>query len=184
HIASSNATEMAKAEALVAEMDRQFREQSKKYEKTITLEADWTVYGKLAPAHENILRVWAKILPLSRATKNQEAYEVWANEGTLAGAAQAKVLEELTVFNKTSGDTNADAATKAAGMGRFWVLTLLILTMSLGATIAYLIMKSTTSGLRRAVNDLNRGAGQVTAAAAQISMGSQSLAQGTSEQAA
>ncbi len=58
------------------------------------------------------------------------------------------------------------------------------ITLLTGGGIAFLIIKSTTSNLSQAVNELGRGAEEVTNAAAQISVGSQSLAQGTSEQAA
>lgn len=184
HIASSDAAQMASSETVIAAVTNRMVEELKAYEKTATSAHDRENVARLTSANENVMRAWTKILPLSRASKNKQALDLWMSEAVPAAEGRSKVLEEIADSNKASGDADADAATKAAAAGRLWMLTVLLIAISSGAAIAFFIMKSTNSNLSRAVDELSRGAEQVTSAAAQISSGSQSLAQGTSEQAA
>ena len=184
YIASTNASQAASFEAVLAANTVQLDTALKIWEKKNTTAGDREHFAKWTQAHENLMRAWAKILALSRASRRSQSMDLWIGEALPAAVERAKVLTEMVDASKASGDAEAGLATKAAAAGRMWILTVLLLTVSLGFALAIFIMRSTTFDLSQAVDELSRGAEQVTSVAAQISSGSQSLAQGTSEQAA
>ena len=184
HIASTNAAQTASLETAIAAETDQLVEALKTWEKRNTKASSRQAFARLLSANENVMRAWTKILPLSRVSKRKLSMDLWISEFTPAALERQKVLQEIADASKAAGDADTDVAAKAAASGRLWVLAVLLLAISSGATLAFLIMKSTRSSLSQAVDELGRGAEQVTSAAAQISGGSQSLAQGTSEQAA
>jgi len=68
-------------------------------------------------------------------------------------------------------------------LGNWTTVIMLLLSVAAGVVIMF-VVRQINSSLRKAINDLSEGAGQVASAAGQISSSSQSLAQGASEQAA
>jgi len=184
HIASTTAAQKAALETEIVDVNNQLMEAIKDYEKANTSAQDRVMVARYRAAHENVLGIWARILPLSHASRNKQAIELWTTYGLPATHERQKIVQDIADESKASGDAAADTAMKAAAAGNLWVLTFLVLGVALGSAIAYLIMRNITSDLGQAVIELGRGAEEVTGAAAQISSGSQSLAQGTSEQAA
>jgi methyl-accepting chemotaxis protein len=65
-----------------------------------------------------------------------------------------------------------------------WLMILLIAVGAVAAALAVLLTRSTTAELRHVATEMLEGSRQVAAAAGQVASASQSLAQGTSEQAA
>lgn len=70
------------------------------------------------------------------------------------------------------------------GVAALRILLNLLVMILLGAATAVGIIKTTTTSLRRVIDGLSAGSGQIGAAAAQVASSSQQLAQGASEQAA
>ncbi|MEO8127778.1 MAG: methyl-accepting chemotaxis protein [Bryobacteraceae bacterium] len=184
HIASDSAGEMQNFDALIESNSKKLSEGVKTFDQNNKTPRDREYVARLTEANETILRAWEKIKPLSASLKTKQALNVWLSEAIPAGAVRAKVLQEMADSSKAGGDEDGDLATKAAASGRTWLIIVLFIAVFGGAAIAFLILRSTNSDLKKAVDELGQGAEEVTGAAAQISSGSQSLAQGTSEQAA
>ncbi len=66
-----------------------------------------------------------------------------------------------------------------------WILTILMsCAVFLALTLGFLVTRSIARPLKRAIDGLSEGAGQIVSASGQVSSASQSLAEGSSEQAA
>ena len=95
-------------------------------------------------------------------------------------AKQAETEKQLaaelmaTALKETSGEVT---------LGNWVTISMLLFSLIAGTVIIF-VVRQINASLRKAINDLSEGAGQVASAAGQISSSSQSLAQGASEQAA
>lgn len=119
-----------------------------------------------------------------------------ANTGNTDGAAQllketlrpqyvaiAKDCEELARLAKEQLEANRQASDDSISTMRLWI-SFLILAGAAGAAFAIWVMRTATRDVRRIAGEMMDGSRQVAAAAVQVASASQSLAQGTSEQAA
>jgi methyl-accepting chemotaxis protein len=88
------------------------------------------------------------------------------------------IEQERKLFDKM-----VEIALKGYADSRWQVLVLLILSLGVGATAAYVVY-TITQKLHKRASEMREGAQQVVAAAAQVMSSSQSLSQGASEQAA
>jgi methyl-accepting chemotaxis protein/methyl-accepting chemotaxis protein-1 (serine sensor receptor) len=184
HIASESTAQMDQFEAMLNSQNTKLVEELRNYQKTISTPRDREMFGKITPAHENLMRVWSKIALLSRAANKKDALAMWINEAGPPARESMQVLEELNDLNKSSADSNANAAADASASGRLWIILVLLLAFTSGTAIAFFIVRNTNSGLRSAVEELRTGVDEVTGASGQIATGSQALAQGASQQAA
>src|SRR5437868_6749301 len=81
HMLSDNPDQMTQTEALIAELENKFQVELKNYEKTITMPWGRELFEKIPPANDRFRRVWARIQPLVRASKQKEATTLWFAEG-------------------------------------------------------------------------------------------------------
>ncbi len=126
HLASSGTGQRDHFEVEIAAQNTNFVNEGKSYETTITTAADREIYSRISPTHQNFMRIWAKIEPLSRAGKGTMALAMWQSEAVPIFHEWQKTLEELAKFNKLNGEANGLAATAAAARGLYWILTVLI----------------------------------------------------------
>ncbi len=111
------------------------------------------------------------------------ASEIYTTKTNPALKQTAKALEgciERQTEQLLASTRDAQGFTSRA---RWIVWGMIALSLLVGGVVMF-GMRTLNAVLRRAVNDLSEGAGQVASAAGQISSSSQSLAQGASEQAA
>lgn len=184
HISSSNAQQMAQAESRISELESKVEADLGNLERAVTSDSDRTLIGQYKAAHQQLLTAWNKILPLSRASKNEQAFALWTSDGIPASNGQGEANARLTADLNSVGVANAKASVSAGESARFWCWFLLLASVAIGAGLSFFIVGGINRALNSAVEELSRGAEQVSTASTEIASASQSLAQGTSEQAA
>jgi len=184
HIAADSPADLSAAESAVADYESKFQAAVKGYQSQATSAQGREMLEKILAAHEQMNRVWAKILPLSRALQNREAYGLWNTEMRGAAAERAKAIREMATYSTASASDLGTIAVETGESARFWTFFILAFSVLSGGLLAFFIVRGINQVLTRAVRDLSEGAEQVSSAAGQVSGSSQSLAQGASEQAA
>ena len=185
HMQTDSAAQMAKLEAQIEARRKAWQEERKEFEKLAFSEQDRALFGSLTTSFDHIMQAWdTKILPLSRAQKNKEAFAALEAECAQSIEQLDKAATELTDINRREGEKDGEQAMQSASNGRAWVWGMIIACVVCGSLLSFFIVRGINSALQRAVTELAEGADQVAAAAGQVSSSSQSLAQGSSEQAA
>ncbi len=184
HIAGIDAAFMAEVDRANEDVKREIDAAMHNYEASINLEEDRRQFAAVRPAYERYLRDWDEVRPLSLQGKNEEAGASFNAKATPSLEAVTKIVDSIVEWNvKYSERLGAEAAARAATWRTLtWIFC--CLAVGIGTIAAYLVGRSVTGALRRAIGELSSGATQVAAAASQISASSQTLAQGASEQAA
>jgi methyl-accepting chemotaxis protein len=154
------------------------------YEKTITTSEDRQNFEKCKTAGARIREVRAKVLPLSRAFKTDEAEDMLEHELEPAVNEYQKTLRAVTDFNKAGGDDASRLIVETVSHAKSGVVIALIIALIAGSTIAFFIVRGTSAVLVGSVRELTAGAEQVASAASQLSSSAQSLSTGASSQAA
>ncbi len=185
HIQSDSKEEMAKLEAQIDARRKLWQEERKEYEKLVNSDQDRALFGQVTTGFDHIMAAWdSKVLPLSRATKNQEASAALKAECLAAMETLDQAATQLAETNKKDGESLGEEAVQAVASGRAWVWGLIIGSVLCGALLSFFIVRSISVALRQIATEMADGADQVASAAGQVSSSSQSLAQGSSEQAA
>ena len=130
------------------------------------------------------MRIWAKILPLSRAVKTKEAMAIWDGEAAEELRKRNVLFNEMLAFRRDTGEEEGKAAVSLGESAIFWSGLILVLAVVIGGLQAFYYIRGINKVLKQAVTELSEGAEQVSSASGQVSGSSQSLAQGASEQAA
>jgi methyl-accepting chemotaxis protein len=154
------------------------------YERTITTAQDRKIFEQAKVAGVRIREVRAKLLPLSRAFKTDEAEDMLEQQLEPAVNEYQKALHAVTDFNKTAGDDASRQIVAAVSGAKTGVVIALIAALFVGVTIAFVIVRGTSAILVGSVRELTAGAEQVASAASQLSSSAQSLSTGASSQAA
>jgi methyl-accepting chemotaxis protein len=184
HMQSESGEEMAQLEWQIAASENRFRQEQQEYGKLIGGAEDRTLAGTIGSSYDRIVRDWETILPLSRASKNKEAFLLFHADALPATEALETAMRQLVALNKKNGERLAQEAFDAAGRGRLWVWSILLFSILSGGFLSSLIARGIARVLHRVVTELIEGAGQVASASGQVAGSSQSLARGASEQAA
>jgi methyl-accepting chemotaxis protein len=184
HILSENPQQMSQFESVVTDLENKLQSETKVYEKTIQTAKSRELFEKLGPAHDRFNRVWAEILPLSRAAKSKEAMAIWNGEALSVREEQARIFNEMLERRRSVADAESNAILATGQSTNFWSMSILAFSLVSGGLLGYFIVRGINKDLSQAVTELSEGAGQVASAAGQVSSSSQSLAQGASEQAA
>jgi methyl-accepting chemotaxis protein len=184
HMLMETPAQKSQAESEMAAGVIKFQSEMSAYERTIATARGRELFGRTMLAFEKFSRVWARIQPISRESKQQEAVALWMAEGLPAANATSNVLAEMIELNKAESDAACASAAAATVAGRFWSAVILGLAVVSGGLLAFFIVRGINRALTLAVAELGEGAQQVSVAASQVSGSSQSLAQGASEQAA
>ncbi|HWZ50962.1 MAG TPA: methyl-accepting chemotaxis protein [Granulicella sp.] len=184
HIADSNAARMQQTEQLIATDDALLARDMKSYEDTIFHEDDRENFNKLKPELDAVHRGWERVLPLSRAGRNVEAYELYVAEVKPhldALVAQAQVIVD---WNLRAEDSTVATTTHTGEMSWWLTIWVSLAALLLGVVLAWRMVRSLNQRMMDAIDELSTGAEQIASAAQQVSSSSQLLAQGASQQAA
>jgi methyl-accepting chemotaxis protein len=189
HIGSSDRGDMARLEA---DMSSASEENLKALDALNKLVADANgraLLDKIKAARLEVKRVREQVLVLSRegATNtlaNTQAYTMARNQFDSVNEQYNVALNAVISYIKTNTDNASKTIQSAVQSSVVGLLTGLSLTILVGIATSLIITLGTTQVLRRVSDSLNDGANQVASAAAQVSTSSQTLAEGSSEQAA
>jgi len=155
-----------------------------KLDQTVVSDRGKEILRNIKQANTEVSPLVDKVVSLALAEKQVESVRVLINE---VRQPQGKLLDEINTLveyqvdlaNK-SGDETAQAVTG----GRQFLIVLSLVSILLGAIMAFLLTRSITKPVNRTITALNAGAEQVAAASGQVAAASQQLAEGSSEQAA
>jgi methyl-accepting chemotaxis protein len=184
HIASSDAATMIKAESGIAYQENKFQASVKSYQSSNTRARGRELLEQILSAHEQMNRAWAKILPLSNASKNKEADELWYAQMAGPATERAKAFDELISYTNDSVAEQGTTSIEAGESARLWASVILAFSILSGGLLTYFTIRGINKVMTQAVTELSEGVAQVSSASGQIAGSAQSLAQGASEQAA
>jgi len=184
HIGSENPQYMSQAEAAITENQIRFQSALKSYEAADSGDLHRQQVDRLVAAADRMNRIWGRILPLSRASKNKEAWDLWMSDMQGPAEERGRAIDELVATTNRRASDLGEAASQASGSARFWLWLILAVSTGSGGALAFFIVRSINDVLMKAVVELSESAEQVSSAANQVSGSSQFLAQGASEQAA
>jgi methyl-accepting chemotaxis protein/methyl-accepting chemotaxis protein-1 (serine sensor receptor) len=183
HIGSTDPAQMAALEADIAKLKQEIDADLADVGASVYDSQEREVIAKIVPAIQGYYSHWDAILPLSRASKNEEAYKLYLDAAASFTAARDAVHAE-TEFNRQLGKTMTADADSAQTRARWMTWLVLAIAALSGIGLTFFMMRGVNRVLTQAVEELSEGAVQMASAAGQVASSSQGLAQGSSQQAA
>ena len=174
----------AKQLARVATLEARLPQELKKYGASGVGPEERPLYEKTVTDLAPFLDTFSRLRQLESAGKLQEASDLYLKEATLLWPALRDDLQNEVEFNLHGADhylTQSQHALNAANVVIFALLTAAALS---GFALAFFLVRSINSALRRLADGLRVSAEQVVRASAQVASASQQLAEGATEQAA
>jgi methyl-accepting chemotaxis protein len=183
HIGSTDSSQMATLESHINTLKQEIATGLADVAKTIVHDEEREINRKIQPAMDRYYQLWSEVLPLSRASKKEEAYKKYTDGTAIFTEARDAVRAE-TEYNRRLGKTETEDA-QSTQTQVDWIIWLdLTISAFAGSALVFFIVRGVNRALLKAVTELAEGAEQVGSASAQVATSSQSLAQGSSEQAA
>ncbi len=184
HILETDDAEIARLETSIAETDKLLDQDMKGYEQFITQDYDRARFAELKQEVALFHESWLKVRPLSRANRNVEAYALYKAEVLPHRPKLGKQLDALVDWNKQGSDGSLAATSKAVESSWWLTLIVSILSIAIGIPLSWFMVSRLNRELGDTIVELSEGANQIASAASQVAGSSQSLAQGSSQQAA
>ncbi len=113
HVATSDHAEMEKLEATISTDIEHVNSDMSSYEAAITSDEDRQNFEKLKPLLAGMSQGWQKVLPLSHASKNGEAYLVYMSEVSPSVIPLRAQLSTMVDWNHKVSDSSLAATTEA-----------------------------------------------------------------------
>jgi len=183
HIGANDAAKMADIERQIDTLKQQMAAGLADVSSSIVSEEEREINRKIQPALDRYYQLWNDVLPLSRASKNVEAYEKYVASAAIFNEVRDAVKSE-TDFNRRLGKIETDEAESTHATVEWMTWLILAVSVVGGGALVFFVVRGVNAALLQVVTELSEGAEQVGSAAAQLATSSQSLAQGSSEQAA
>jgi methyl-accepting chemotaxis protein len=183
HIGATDAAQMTAIEQSLVRLKSDIGTGLEHVSKTVTTAEERDINAKVRPALDRYYQLCDQVLPISRASRNEEAYRLYA-EGTQLFEAAKDAVRAETEFNRRLGKSATANAKDIESSARWTIWLLLALSTVLGGVLATVLVHKINRALIETSEALADGAAQVASAAGQVSASSQALAQGSSEQAA
>ena len=169
HLFAESPEQMSEAESNISDLENKFQNELKTYEKTVSSSRGREVFERLAPAQDQVMRVWAKIQPLDRAAKPKEAMAIWRSEGAPITLARQRVFDAGLEYITTNGNEQGAEAASAGDSARFWAIIILVCSALTGVALATLIVRGINQTLLQVAGELGENAEQVSSASGQVS---------------
>jgi methyl-accepting chemotaxis protein len=184
HMLSVDVAEMGRLEDENDAVVQQLKKSIQSYESTLTQESDRARIAQVNSVLQQTLQEWQQILPISREGRSGDANVAFTAKVLPLLNTLEKSLLEIETVNRERQDRTGDGVAKTANAG--WSLTVIlgVLGLAAGVVLAVFMIGSINKTLQQAIVELAEGAEQISSAATQVSSSSQSLAQGSSQQAA
>jgi methyl-accepting chemotaxis protein/methyl-accepting chemotaxis protein-1 (serine sensor receptor) len=184
HILETNPDAIHQVELAIAADNTRLADDMKGYNDQINDDVDRANFDKIIAAVATVQRGWEKVLPVSRESKNVEAFQIYNTEITASMDSLGVQLVNLVDVNKKISDDFLASATSTVQTSWWITLALGIVSLVLGIGISWFMIRALNKELGSAVEELSEGAVQIASAASQVASSSQTLAQGSSHQAA
>jgi methyl-accepting chemotaxis protein len=184
HVATPDPKVKSVKDAQAEDLKRQAPVLIKDYQNTIQNPRDQQMFQPIRGLLDAYIRACERVRALSREGKTVEAMAVYDTEGDSSRKRLRIALKEQIDYKKASAAEIAASAESAAELGLVSTGCILALALLSGAILAFYVARGINVILRRSIQQLSQGALELKHAAAQFSSCSQSLAQGSSEQAA
>ena len=181
---------LTKETALVAQYNQEFQNASSLMKTNLDVmdplietEDGHRLLAEMRKNNETAVRLHQEFYQLVSSGKDAEA-AVFLKERVIPNldALSAQAGSEKKLVSELMTASLKEASAKEA-LGNWVTIIMLLFSLAVGTVILF-VVRHINASLRKAINELSEGAGQVASAASQISSSSQSLAQGASEQAA
>lgn len=184
HVATPDPKVKATKDAQAEDLKKQVPGFIQAYADTIHNPRDQEMFQPIPGFLDAYVRACEKVRALSREGQTVQAMAVYDTEGDSARKQLKTALKEQIEYKRASSNENAKSAKSAAGLGLFFTGCILALALVSGAVLAFYLVRGINATLMGSIEALSQGAIQLEDAAAQVSSAGQSLAQGSSEQAA
>jgi methyl-accepting chemotaxis protein len=154
------------------------------YQQTFSPEArEKAMFEKVLASRTAFQTAWAPVRELSLNLKNKEAFALFQEQVEPAFEKLKKTFQEEISYKKEIADVTAQASIDITNTTSIMVNLSIIVMLSAGVAVAYVIVRSLNRVLTSVADTLGEGANQIVAASGQLASASQSLAQGANEQA-
>jgi methyl-accepting chemotaxis protein len=185
HMLSVDVAEMGRLEDENDGVVRQLRKDMKTYEAGLTQQSDRDRMAKLDTLLDQLLDGWQQqILPISREGRSGDANIAFTAKLLPILEELEKNLADIQKVSREGQDHTSAAVTRSTDQGWWFTVVIGLLGLSGGVVVAWLMITSINKTLHQAIFELAEGAEQIASAATQVSSSSQSLAEGSSQQAA
>jgi methyl-accepting chemotaxis protein/methyl-accepting chemotaxis protein-1 (serine sensor receptor) len=154
------------------------------YQANLTQDVDREHIARVDTQLQQMLQAWQQILPISREGRSGDANVAFTEKVLPLMNDLEKSVIDIQKGSREAQDRTGVAVTHTADQGWWLTVVLGIIGLSVGVVIAWLMITSINKTLHQAIFELAEGAEQIASAATQVSSSSQSLAQGSSQQAA
>jgi methyl-accepting chemotaxis protein len=123
HAMSSNEDEMKVEEETLSKTVSSFEQNRRAYEPIVSPGKETELYKAFLSSWNTYLRISQdKLLPLSRANRNEEATKLFKGESRTVYRQARAYAEELIAYNRSQGAKAADDAAEAYLSSRIWVI--------------------------------------------------------------
>ncbi len=184
HMLSTDIADMAKLEEEDTAALAKLRADMHSYEVSITQSVDRQNFERVKPQVDTMLQVWETILPVSREGRSADAYALYVAKMIPAMATLDGTLTDIARWNKQGQDNTSVTVTSSANRAWGFTLGVTLIAFASGSVLTWFMVRGINRMLREAVVKLSGGAERIATAAIQVSASSQTLAQGSSQQAA
>ena len=185
HMATNSPEAMDEVEADIRAHKEQLDKDYKQYQTTIDDNAeDRGNYAALGQELTEYDSQWQKVYPISRAGKTDEAVTLFNKTAAPKYKEIEETADKIVVYNKRTANELTTGSVATASHALWTAVCIGMLAMVVGVLLSWYMVVTTNAVLREATSSLSDGSEQVVSAASQVSSSSQSLAQGSTEQAA
>jgi methyl-accepting chemotaxis protein/methyl-accepting chemotaxis protein-1 (serine sensor receptor) len=184
HIAEENAAGIQQALDAIATDTGRLAPLMKDYAATISHEDDRQNFNALQSEVTAVQAGWLKVLPVSTAGKNVEAYRLYQVEVSPHMTLAIAQLDKMVKWNKNFADETIAASNHSIELTWWFTLGMSLAVMVFGIGTSWFMVNVLHRQLNTTVDELSTGSAEIAAAASQVASTSQLMAQGASEQAA
>lgn len=185
HISTRDTNEMARIEGEIKAASKGNAQSLEVLRRSVKTDTGRALLAKLEVDRQNYIDTRKKVLAFSSSGAAQnEAYKMAVTLMTPALKQYAAALTALNRNNDEHSEADTTGIQSAVRISEVGILIGLVVAILVAIGVAWLIVRSTRKVLISISSSLNDGSHQVASAAGQVSISSQTLAEGASEQAA
>lgn len=185
HMATNSQKDLDGVEADIAKAKTKLDEDFGLYKENIDdNDEDRGNYAALGSELHDFEAEWQKVRPISRSGKTDEAVALYNSVAAPKFTQIEETVAKIVDYNKRQADTITKDSIESSQRSLWLAVVIGLVALVAGVLVSWYMVTKTNGILREATLELSDGSEQVVSAAGQVSSSSQSLAQGSSEQAA